>query len=76
MGVREQQVSVILERIPETIVNPSLLCAVYWKIFDDIDLSEDAIKKLRTSSSPEAILRARRRVLRRAEPNTESIAES
>jgi len=54
----------ILRRVPAACVNQTLLTLLYWKLFDNIDISDSLLHELSEhATSPETISRNRRFVL-------------
>lgn len=56
-----EQVAYLLERVPQAAENPVLLCLLYWKVFDGIEIPADLMKIMaEKATGPETILRYKR----------------
>lgn len=54
----------MLGRVPHARVDNKLLVLTYWRVFDNIDIPPDLAKKiLENGTSPETIMRSKRKVI-------------
>lgn len=58
-----EAVAYILKNVPEARNNNNLLVALFWQVFEGIDLSPELVKQLILATSIESIVRAKRRIL-------------
>lgn len=60
-----ERVRYLLENVPATRNNDQLLVVMYWKVFDNIEISADIIKDIMEQGAlPESITRYKRDVLK------------
>ena len=60
-----ERVRYLLENVPATRQNDQLLVVTYWKVFNEIDISKDAVQAIMDRGAlPESITRYKRDVLK------------
>ncbi|MEW6770100.1 MAG: hypothetical protein AB1330_01725 [Bacillota bacterium] len=58
-----ERVAHLVRMVPATAENPTLLCLLYWRVYDDVDIPGDVMCAiLERGTNPESLLRYKRRL--------------